>query len=84
MGMEIKFTRGSRKHKVGRDRARQVLAQPMAITPIGPAKYLVVGEDLTGRPLEIIYVLTDVFLVIHVMDLRPRNYDLYEAAKEQP
>ena len=50
-------------------------------TPTAESCYL--GDDETGRPLEIMTVpLEDGELVIHVMDLRTKYRSAYDAAKE--
>ncbi len=83
----IEFAQSARKHRVGRARVRQVLADPLAeaVLPAeeGRQERLVfVGDDATGRALEVMAVRTDRgLLVIHAMDLRPKWRALYEEAK---
>lgn len=83
----IEFTQSARKHRIGRARVRQVLADPIAeaILPAeqGRQKRLVfVGDDESGRALEVMAVRTNRgLLVIHAMDLRPKWRTLYEEAK---
>jgi hypothetical protein len=83
----IEFTQSARKHRIGRARVRQVLADPIAeaILPAeqGRQERLVfVGDDESGRALEVMAVRTDKgLLVIHAMDLRPKWRTLYEEAK---
>ncbi len=83
----IEFTQSARKHRIGRARVRQVLADPIAeaILPAeqGRQERLVfVGDDESGRALEVMAVRTNRgLLVIHAMDLRPKWRTLYEEAK---
>lgn len=83
----IEFTQSARKHRIGRARVRQVRADPIAeaILPAeqGRQERLVfVGDDESGRALEVMAVRTDRgLLVIHAMDLRPKWRTLYEEAK---
>ena len=72
----IRFTRGSRKHGIGRASVRRVIdtTSPTATThPVTGAQLLSwVGEDERGRELEIVAVQRpDCRLVIHVM---PTHY----------
>lgn len=83
----IEFTQSARKHRIGRARVRQVLADPVA-EAILPADHerqerlVFVGDDESGRALEVMAVRTDKgLLVIHAMDLRPKWRTLYEEAK---
>jgi hypothetical protein len=75
----IRFTQSSRRHRVGKHRALAAIRYPLAVnyqglTALGDHKYLVLGEDLTGRVLEIILVETlDGIIVIHVMDIRRKH-----------
>ncbi len=85
--MLIEFTQSARKHRIGRARVRQVLADPIA-EAILPAEHgrqerlVFVGDDESGRALEVMAVRTDKgLLVIHAMDLRPKWRTLYEEAK---
>ena len=83
----IEFTQSARKHRIGRARVRQVLADPIAeaILPAEQgrqARLVFVGDDESGRALEVMAVRTDRgLLVIHAMDLRPKWRTLYEEAK---
>lgn len=72
----IRFTRGSRKHRIGRKSACHVIAMTAAnITTdpeTGDTALSWIGLDERGRELEIVAVeRPDCFLVIHVM---PTHY----------
>ena len=83
----IEFTQSARKHRVGRARVRRVMANPVAqaVLPAEQgrqARLVFVGDDESGRALEVMAVRTDRgLLVIHAMDLRPKWRALYEEAK---
>ncbi len=87
--MPLRFTQASRKHKIGKSRAQHVIDNPLVIFRI-PApddhsddRILYLGDDETGRPLEIMTVpIEDGELVIHAMDLRTKYRSAYDAAKE--
>lgn len=72
MSKPTKFTRGSRKHRIGRAHARYVMA---AVTPaVIPAdatsdeRLVWIGFDTRGCELEIVALnLPELLLVIHVM-----------------
>lgn len=87
--MQIEFTQASRRHKVGRARVRQVLAKPVAMQTVGESGEgrpltLYVGDDLTGRALEVIVVEeSERLVVIHAMDLRPKFRPIYEQGRLQ-
>lgn len=78
-----------RKHKIGRARALWVLEHAYGAVPRrrdGPRGWfvMVVGDDMTGRALEVGIVVDDgVLWVIHVMDLRPKFRPIYEEGKER-
>lgn len=77
----IRFTQSARRHRIGRARARHVLGHAPAVTvDVGPPlRLLFVGEDHTGRTLEIVAVWEFPRLyVIHVMDARPAVVRRYE------
>lgn len=88
MGVEIWFTkRSSRKHKVGRARALHALLNAVAVVeverPDGSKMLMHLGDDETGRALEVgVIIEDDVMIVLHVMDLRNRFRAHYEAGKE--
>lgn len=76
MAKPTKFTRGSRKHRIGRGSAEYVMAnvQPQVIPADGDAdeRFVWIGEDERGRELEIVALnLDEMVLVIHVM---PTHY----------
>lgn len=74
----IRFTRGSRKHRIGRASARYVID---TVTPevevdnvTGAVIKRWVGDDERGRELEIIAIeRPDCQLVIHVMPIQYRR-----------
>jgi len=74
----IRFTRGSRKHRIGRTSARHVIE---TVTPSIEADDITdaviirwVGSDERGREMEIIAIeRTDCRLVIHVMPIHYRR-----------
>lgn len=80
----IAFTQSARRHKIGRARVREVLSEPVAVIEVStppdlPTRFLVIGEDFSGRPLEVIVLREDERLVvIHAMDLRPKYRAFYE------
>ena len=72
----IRFTRGSRKHRIGRKSAYHVItmtAANIAADPhTGDTTLSWIGPDERGRELEIVALeRPDCFLVIHVM---PTHY----------
>lgn len=76
MAKPTKFTRGSRKHRIGRAHVKHVMAtaDPIVIPAEGEddERLVWIGEDARGCELEIVAVnLTEVLLVIHVM---PTHY----------
>ena len=80
-GLEIRFTRPARKHRIGRASARHVLAttDPTPVTTSsGADAWLYVGPDERGRELEIVALeVTNAgqpfLLVIHVMPTQLRG-----------
>lgn len=89
--MEVKFAQSARRHKVGRSRVRQVIAAPRAVFDVedestGEAsRVLILGDDHTGRALEIVAVRLDehTILVIHAMDLRDKYRAAYEGRTDE-
>jgi hypothetical protein len=72
----IRFTRGSRRHRIGKAAAYQVITTaPVDVGDdpgTGDTTLVWVGEDQRGRELEIVAIeKPDCFLVIHVM---PTHY----------
>lgn len=83
--MDLQFTRSARKHKVGRERARQAMRNAVFVAEVpseGTARKLLwLGADDSGRALEAVTVQddpADPVVVIHVMDLRDKYRSLYE------
>lgn len=85
--MRIEFAQSARRHKVGKARARQVIANPVVeITLPGgegqDERLVYLGDDASGRALEVMAVPIEAgILAIHVMDLRPKWRQLYEEGK---
>lgn len=85
--MGIEFAQSAHRHRVGRERARDVISHPIVTATIsdhqGRDDRLAFSGDDTGRALEVLAVpLTDDgLLVIHVMDLRPTWRLLYEEGR---
>ena len=85
--MRVEFTQSARRHKIGKARVRQALANPVVVDRIVEGhdprvRLLILGDDDTGRALEVIAVEEDeVFVVIHAMDLRQKFRALYEEGK---
>ncbi len=85
--MRIEFVQSARRHRVGKARARHVIANPVAeITVPGEEgqddRRVYLGADASGRALEVMAVpIKAGILVIHVMDLRPKWRQLYEEGK---
>jgi hypothetical protein len=76
MAKPVRFTRGSRKHRIGRERVWQLMASwPATEIPASVATdraWLWIGTDDRGLRLEIIAIETpEIYLVIHVM---PTDY----------
>jgi hypothetical protein len=74
----IKFTRGSRKHRIGKAHATYVIetVEPMVIpaTDTADEKIAWIGPDDRGVELEIVALaLPDYWLVIHVMPTQYRS-----------
>lgn len=80
----VEFTQSARRHKIGRARVLQVLARPVVVVRIEEdhdprVRMLVVGDDASGRAIEVIAVEeAGRLVVIHAMDLRQKFRALYE------
>ena len=74
--MKIEFTKSARKHKIGKQRVREVIATstPTLFFEGGVSKLRWVGKDRRGLELEILALEEgEVWLVIHVMPLNFRR-----------
>ncbi len=74
--MKIEFTKSARKHKIGKQRVREVIATstPTMFFEGGVSKLRWVGKDRRGLELEILALEEgEVWLVIHVMPLNFRR-----------
>ena len=74
--MRIEFTNSARKHKIGKQRVREVIATstPTIFFEGGVSKLRWVGKDRRGLELEILALEEgEVWLVIHVMPLNFRR-----------
>ena len=74
--MRIEFTKSARKHKIGKQRVREVIATstPTIFFEGGVSKLRWVGKDRRGLELEILALEEgEVWLVIHVMPLNFRR-----------
>ncbi len=90
--MEIDgFAQATRRHRVGKARARFVIANPVVVLTL-PApsagrdeRTVYLGDDHTGRPLEVITVPSSKggLYVIHVMGLTTRFRPYYERTMQE-
>ena len=74
--MRIEFTKSARKHKIGKQRVREVIATstPTLFFEGGVSKLRWVGTDRRGLELEILALEEgEAWLVIHVMPLNFRR-----------
>lgn len=74
--MKIEFTKSARKHRIGKQRVREVIATstPTVFFEGGISKLRWVGRDRRGLELEILALEEgEVWLVIHVMPLNFRR-----------
>ena len=74
--MRIEFTKSARKHKIGKQRVREVIATstPTVFFEGGVSKLRWVGTDRRGLELEILALEEgEAWLVIHVMPLNFRR-----------
>lgn len=71
----MRFARSSRKHRIGRESARYVIAEATPHTsrePDGTVSRSWIGVDERGRELEVLaFERPDCWLVVHVM---PTHY----------
>ena len=86
--MQVRFTQSARGHRVGRQRALDVINNPRVVLRLvrrgQPDVLMHLGDDRTGRALEVGVVEEgDTLVVLHVMDLRDKYRAAYEAGKEQ-
>jgi hypothetical protein len=74
--VRIEFTKSARKHKIGKQRVREVIATstPTLFFEGGISKLRWIGKDRRGLELEILALEEgEVWLVIHVMPLNFRR-----------
>jgi hypothetical protein len=74
--VRIEFTKSARKHKISKQRVREVISTstPTLFFEGGVSKLLWVGRDRRGLELEILALEEgEVWLVIHVMPLNFRR-----------
>jgi len=89
--MEIRFAQSARRHRIGRAHARHVIEHPSVTLRVPPPedsdlkdeRTLFLGDDESGRPLEVMAVeLADGSLfVIHVMVVRDKYRAEYERGR---
>ena len=90
----MRFTQGGRKHRIGERRVRHVIEHPLvhyivpAPTPAQDDRTLYLGDDETGRTLEVMTVplAGGGLLLVHAMDLHDKyrpEYDTAKAAQEK-
>jgi len=86
--MKVEFAQSARKHKVGWTRVLAVIEDPTVVLelpapPGGDERLVFLGEDASGRVLEVMAVrITDGLLVIHAMDIRPKWRAVYEEGRD--
>lgn len=82
--MKVEFAQSSRKHRVGRARILEVLANPEVVFTLEDLgmredRLVFLGPDSSGRILEVMGILIDGgLLVIHAMDIRTKWRSMYE------
>ena len=91
LGVVIAFAQSARRHKIGQARVRHVVKHPFFTdrVPAPPGSLLpddrlvFLGDDQTGRPLEVMAVELDDggLLGIHAMDLRAKYQPACEEGK---
>ncbi len=74
--MRVKFHDSARKHGVAEEDAKHAINHALAIEDAGedPDRWLVIGPDRAGNPLEVVVLVTEgnVELVIHAMAMRAK------------
>ena len=84
----VEFTQSARKHKIGRARVLEVLANPVVALPGDPVpglppRLLILGEDQSGRALDVVIVVeTDRLVVVHAMDLRAKFRPAFQRGQQ--
>ena len=82
----VEFAQSARRHRIGRGRVLEVLADPVVVLNVPDARgrqgrIVFLGDDATGRALEVMAVATERGLLdIQAMDLRPKWRRYYEEA----
>jgi len=80
--MQIRFSRSSRKHRIGRASALAALRDAGTPRTIDNGKLLWIGVDERGRELELIGIIAaedpDLVIIIHVMPLDFRKEGHWE------
>lgn len=85
--LDVEIHRSAHKHGINDTAIRHALEHAITVFDLepdaDPPKGLVIGPDLAGTLLEIIWLeLEEVDLVIHAMPLRPRFYALLPQSPE--
>jgi len=84
---KFRFTKSARKHHIGRARVVFVIENAHNVVPqVRPGQpdvLMYLGDDQTGRALEVGIVVLDEgdVLVIHAMDLRPKFQKDYDEGR---
>ena len=76
----VEFTQSARRHKIGRGRVRQVIADPVVVVRINECRLPTFDCSSSGRALEVIAIEGPdrTLVVIHAMDLRGKYRALFE------
>ncbi|MCB0863909.1 MAG: hypothetical protein KDB66_12000 [Solirubrobacterales bacterium] len=91
--MALKWTRAATRHRISRDRSQYVIEHsgirfeqypPAGSSDVADLRYIYLGDDPFGTPLEVIAVELNEgdLLVIHAMKLRKRYEEQYERARK--
>ncbi|MGH3545008.1 MAG: hypothetical protein ACRDPW_03670, partial [Mycobacteriales bacterium] len=81
------FTQAARKHKIGKARVVYVMCNSYVVAelsgpPDGEQRYLFLGDDHTGRAIEVVAIeQNNQWLILHAMDLRAKFKAIYEQGK---